>query len=129
MIAINNLAWFLCEEQGQYQEALTLANRGLQHASEYLDLIDTRGVAYYRLGNLEEAVKDFERFTQLCPPWLPSLATTRFHLARTYVQMGNLPAAVRQLEQIPGLDASTSNLSAGDQAEAKLLLERIKKGN
>jgi len=129
VIAMNNLAWFLCEEQGQYQEALTLANRGLQYEPDYLDLIDTRGVAHYRLGNLPEAVKDFERFIGLCPPWAPSLATTRFHLARAYAQMENRPEAVRQLGQIPGLDEGASVLSVTDQTEARLLLERIKKGN
>lgn len=129
VIAMNNLAWFLCEEQGQYQEALALANRGLARAPEYLDLIDTRGVTYYRLGNPAEAVKDFERFIELCPPGGRSLATTRFHLARAYAQLGNRPEAVRQLGQIPGLNEGTSALSATDQAEAKLLLERITKGD
>jgi tetratricopeptide (TPR) repeat protein len=129
MIAMNNLAWFLCEEKSQYQEALTLANRGLERAPEYLDLIDTRGIIHYRMGNREDAVKDFGRFIELCPPSTPSLVITRFHLARVYLEEGNLVEAARQLDQISGLEDGTSGLSAADQAEAKLLLDRVKKGS
>ncbi|UCD51012.1 MAG: tetratricopeptide repeat protein [Phycisphaerales bacterium] len=129
VIAMNNLAWYLCEEQGQYQEALTLATRGLELAPEYLDLIDTRGVAHYRMGHMDEAVRDFTRFIELCPPGKASLATTRFHLARTYSGMGNSAEAVRQLEQISGLREGSSRLSPSDQAEARRLLEQLRKGS
>jgi tetratricopeptide (TPR) repeat protein len=129
VIAMNNLAWYLCEERGQYQEALSLATKGLELAPEYLDLVDTRGVAHYRLGHMEEAVRDFTRFIELCPPGLASLATTRFHLARTYSEMGNAAEAVRQLEQISGLREGRSSLSASDQAEASRLLEKLRKGS
>jgi tetratricopeptide (TPR) repeat protein len=129
VIAMNNLAWYLCEEQGQYQEALDLANRGLELAPQYLDLIDTRGVAHYRMGHLDAAVQDFARFVELCPPGTASLAATRFHLARAYSGLGNSGEAVRQLEQIPGLREGSSSLGASDQAEAQRLLEELRKGS
>ena len=129
VIATNNLAWFLCETQHEYEEALALADGALERTPEYLDLIDTRGVIYFRMGNLEGAVKDFTRFIELCPPGTGSLATTRFHLAQVYSEMGNLSDATRQLEQISGLLDGTSDLSATDEAEAKRLLERAKKGS
>ncbi|GAG21967.1 unnamed protein product, partial [marine sediment metagenome] len=44
VIAINNLAWIMCEKQGKYQQALELAQQGLRTAPNYIDLIDTRGV-------------------------------------------------------------------------------------
>ncbi len=129
VIAMNNLAWYLCEEQGKYQEALDLASRGLELAPEYLDLIDTRGVAHYRLGHLDEAVQDFARFVELCSPGVASLPTTRFHLGRAYFEMGNRAEATRQLEQIPGLREGRGRLGAPDQAEATRLLEQLKKGS
>jgi tetratricopeptide (TPR) repeat protein len=129
VIAMNNLAWYLCEEQGKYQEAMDLATRGLDLAPEYLDLIDTRGVAHYRLGHMDEAVRDFTRFIELCPPGAASLPTTRFHLARTYAAMGNSAEAVRQLEQISGLREGNSGLSPSDQTEASRLLEQLRKGS
>ena len=129
VIAMNNLAWYLCEEQGKYQEAMDLATRGLDLAPEYLDLIDTRGVAHYRLGHMDEAVRDFTRFVELCPPGAASLPTTRFHLARTYAAMGNSAEAVRQLEQISGLREGNSGLSPSDQTEASRLLEQLRKGS
>jgi len=129
VMALNNLAWFLCEEERQYQEALALANRGLERSPTYLDLIDTRGVIHYRMGNLDLAVKDFEKCVELCPPKASSLATMRFHLARTYHALGNEEEAARHLQRIVGLEDDRSNLSADDQAEAKLLLDQVKKGS
>ena len=56
---VNNLAWIMCEHEGQYEEALELAQQGLKVSPEYADLIDTRGVIYYRSGEYQKAVEDF----------------------------------------------------------------------
>ena len=59
VIAMNNLAWIRCEEQGRFEEALALVETGLKLQPAYADLIDTRGVTYYRMGKFEKAIKDF----------------------------------------------------------------------
>ena len=61
VVAVNNLAWILCEDQNQYQQALELAEKGLAKEPNYVDLLDTRGMVYYRLGRFERAVEDFTR--------------------------------------------------------------------
>ncbi len=136
--ATNNLAWLLCEEQKQYQEALDLANRGLKLRPEYIDLIETRGVIEYRMGRFEEAARDLSRSVELYPVNSPALATTHFHLARVYAEMGRRTDAVEQLEQALTLhrrsEQSTdpgqrkSMLSSEDLAEAKRLLDDLQKG-
>lgn len=129
IIALNNLAWFLCEEQGKYEEALHLADRGLEIAPEYLDLIDTRGVVHYRMGHLEDAVRDFSKFIELSPTHARSLPTTRFHLARAHAEMGRKTEAIEQLEQTLSAQSQIGGLSPSDLADAKLLLEQLKKGS
>jgi tetratricopeptide (TPR) repeat protein len=129
VLALNNLAWFLCEERGKYQEALDLADRGLQIAPDYLDLIDTRGVAHYRMGHFDDAVKDFTRFIELCPSRVRSLTITRFHLARTYASMGRRAEATRELEETLSAQNRSGGLPPSDLAEAKVLLEQLKKGS
>lgn len=129
LIALNNLAWFLCEDKGQHTEALALANRGLQVEPEYLDLIDTRGVIYYRMGRFEEAIQDFRKFVSLCPPARATLFTTRFHLARAYAEMGRKAEAVQQLELTLKGTQAAQVLSANDLTEAKLLFEQLTKGS
>ena len=58
VIAINNLAWMLCESSSSspeaIQESLQLADRGLKLVPDYMDLLDTRGVVHYRLGQSGE---------------------------------------------------------------------------
>jgi len=67
VLAINNLAWIICREYGECQEALELAQRGLKTKPKYTDLIDTRGVAYYKLGQYENAIHDFTRCLEMYP--------------------------------------------------------------
>ena len=96
LIALNNLAWFLCEDKGQYAEALDFASGGRQIEPQYLDLIDTRGVIYYRMGRYEEAIQDFTEFLDQCPANKVSLPAARFHLARAYIETGRQVEAIQR---------------------------------
>jgi tetratricopeptide (TPR) repeat protein len=129
LIAINNLAWIVCEEQGKYQQALELAQRGLKIAPNYIDLIDTRGVAYYRLGQLNKAVEDFTTCIELYPKGAPSMVTSHFHLARAFAGLGQRDKAVEHLNQALDLDSRIGGLLTTDLAEAQRLLERLQKGS
>jgi tetratricopeptide (TPR) repeat protein len=124
VVALNNLAWALCEEQGQYQEALQLAEKGLRMMPEYADLIDTRGMAHYRLRHLDQAVRDFSRCIELYPANLPAVGRSRFNLARAYVDLGGSKVeAARQLAQVIAL-CRTYN-EKGASAEARKLLREV----
>ena len=103
VIALNNLAWILCEEStpspAKLQEALKLANRGLALMPNYMDLLDTRGMVHYRLGNLDKAVADFETCIGLFPTDAPQSAAARFHLARTLADRKSRTEAIDCLKQ------------------------------
>ena len=129
IVAINNLAWVLCEDQAQYEEALRLAERGLTLAPDYLDLIDTRGVANDRSGNLEKAAADFSRCIELYPSRSPTSVVPRFHLARVYAKMGRKTQAVQQLKDALSLHEQIGGLAPRDLAEAKALLDELEKGS
>jgi tetratricopeptide (TPR) repeat protein len=119
MIAMNNLAWALCEEENQpdaYPEALALAERGLRIAPDYVDLLDTRGYAFFRLKNFDKAEADFVRCARLYPPNSPWAAIPRYHLAKTYAAMERKAEAQEQLRM--ALDSNAANLrSAKEQAD------------
>lgn len=135
VFAVNNLAWLLCEERGQYTEALALANRGLKMRLEYIDLLDTRGVIHYRLGHLEKAIEDLTRCIELYPVNSPAMASTHFHIARVYAEMGRKIDATRHVQQALTLhrqsEQSTdprqkrSVLSDSDLADARRLLDQL----
>ncbi|MBN2133433.1 MAG: tetratricopeptide repeat protein [Sedimentisphaerales bacterium] len=133
VIAMNNLAWILCEENGQYQEALDLADRGLSVAPEYIDIMDTRGVIHYRMGgadpsHYEKAEADFRRCLELYPTTALAGAATRFHLARVYDKTARKPEALQEVQKALDLHDSMGGLSSEDLAEAKLLLRRLQGG-
>ncbi|OHB64328.1 MAG: hypothetical protein A2Y77_12775 [Planctomycetes bacterium RBG_13_62_9] len=116
--AINNLAWILCEkekaEEQSYQEALALAEKGLKTVPDYMDLLDTRGFAYYRLGDFEKAASDFARCIELYPTNSPLSATPRFHLAMTYAAMKHKTRAVERLRE--ALDLNRRNIQLAKES-------------
>ncbi|UCE99933.1 MAG: tetratricopeptide repeat protein, partial [Planctomycetota bacterium] len=129
IIAINNLAWIICEEQGKHQQALELAQRGLKIAPNYYDLIDTRGVIYYRLGEFDKAVRDFNECLRLYPSVTPTSIGTRFYLARALAKLGQNGKAIQYLNEALKLNSQTGGLSTADLSEAQRLLNQLKEGS
>lgn len=129
VIVINNLAWILCEEQGNYQKALELAQKGLTITPNYVDLIDTCGVAYYRLGQSDKAVQCFTKCLKLLPDSVPAAAATYFHLGRALESLGQKEEAIKNLNKALELNSETGGLSPEDEREARSLLEELSRGN
>jgi tetratricopeptide (TPR) repeat protein len=125
VVAMNNLAWFLCEDQRQYQEALNLASRGLTLVPDYADLSDTRGVIYYRMGRYEDAVRDFSMCIRQYPNDATALTAVRFHLGRTYVALGRKTEAEQELTQALALQDRIGGLTPSDKEEARRLLDQV----
>lgn len=128
VIAMNNLAWILCEEQRKYQQALELAHRGLEKSPRYVDLIDTRGVAYYRLGEFDKAVQDFKQCVNLYPTKTPSVVASYFHLAKALARLGRKGEAIENLTKTLNLNNKIGGLSDADFAEAQRLLKELSEG-
>ncbi len=129
VIVINNLAWILCEEQGNFKQALELALRGLTITPNYVDLIDTCGVAYYRLGQCDKAVQCFTKCLELFPDRVPAAAATYFHLGRALASLGQKEEAVENLNKALELNAETGGLSPEDARQTKSLLEELSRGS
>jgi len=134
-IAINNLAWILCEDQKRPEEALALVQKGLAIAPQYLDLIDTRGMAYYRVGEFEKAAQDFTTCIELYPTGAPAKAASHFHLARALDKLGQTAKAIEQLDKALALQNEivsqnrVGGLSRADLTEAQRLREQLQEGS
>ena len=116
------------DQQGQYQQALQLVRQGLQKAPDYADLIDTRGVIYYRLGEYNKALRDFTQCINLYPARAPSIVASYFHLGRALISLGQKDEAIESLKKTLDLNTKIGNLSAGDFTEAQRLLEELSQG-
>jgi cellulose synthase operon protein C len=132
-VAINNLAWIMCEHQQKYQEALELAQRGLEESPDYIDLVDTRGMAYFRLGDLEKARRDFSQCVKLYPPQTPALAGSYFHLGRTLARLAQEDVslkneALKNLKQALDLNTKVQGLNPQEEVEALRLHNDLSQG-
>ncbi|RKY08877.1 MAG: hypothetical protein DRP66_03560 [Planctomycetota bacterium] len=121
LVAMNNLAWILCEEHGEYQRAMELVEKGLAMNPGYIDLIDTSGMIHYRTKQFDKAAGDFKKCVALYPEKAPALAGSYFHLAKTFDQMGDKQQAVDNLRKSIVL----KGLSQKDLNEAEKLLTKL----
>ncbi|MGA2069873.1 MAG: tetratricopeptide repeat protein [Sedimentisphaerales bacterium] len=128
VVAVNNLAWILCEDQNQYQKALELAERGLAKEPNYIDLLDTRGMAYYRLGRFESAVEDFNRCVTLYPAGKSSLTSSYFHLACALEKLGRTSQASENIKKALDLNKAVGGLTTAELTEARQLLQKLSEG-
>jgi tetratricopeptide (TPR) repeat protein len=129
LIAINNLAWILSEKKDQYQKALDLAQKGLKLAPNYLDLIETRGVIFYRMGESTKAIQDLSKCIELYSDSSPQYVAASFHLARALDKTGKKDEALKYLNQALDLEEKTGGLSSTELNEAKHLLIKLQEGN
>ena len=129
VIAINNLAWIMSEDQGNYREALELAQRGLEIAPDYSDLVDTRGVIYYRLGQYEKAAENFRKCIEIGPSTARAGVATRFYLAKALAELGERKQAVAQLNEALQMQAQIGGMLRADVLEARDLLKRLEEGS
>lgn len=126
IVALNNLAWIVSEQQGKYADALKLATDGLAKYPDYEELLDTRGVIYFRMGEFDKAVEDFLKSLKLIPPGNIEAAGTYFHLGRTYAEMGDKVKAAENLNMALTLDPTGKVLSAEDIAATRSLLYKLR---
>jgi tetratricopeptide (TPR) repeat protein len=129
VIAINNLAWILCEQQGKHQQALQLARRGLDIAPNYVDLVDTCGVAHYRLSQYDQAVQCFTKCLKLYPDGIPAATAAYLHLGRALAKLGQKFEAIGNLNKALALNDEIGGLSPADLDETKLILEELSQGS
>jgi tetratricopeptide (TPR) repeat protein len=124
-MVVNNLAWLMCEEQAQYQEALAMTDAVLLKFPEYIDLIDTRGMIYYRMQQYDEAISDFNKCVELYPKNNPGLAATYFHLGRAQAATGSRTAAITNLKLAIEINESKSTLSKEQLDEMRKLMDGL----
>jgi tetratricopeptide (TPR) repeat protein len=125
VVSMNNLAWIICENQGKHAEAIELTEKGLSLAPNYIDLIDTRGVAYYRMGRFDDAIRDFSECIKLYPEDTAAVTAAHFHLARALAKAKRTDESVENLNKALRLNDKVGGLSPDDLAEVNNLLEKL----
>jgi tetratricopeptide (TPR) repeat protein len=129
------LAWLICEDKGKPQEALELAQKGLKISPNYADLIDTRGVIYYQMGEFDKAVEDFTKCIRLYlenTKGKPAAIASRFRLAKTFAKLGQDVKALEHLNQALDMNQALdpeNKIRGSDLDDAQTLLKQLQEGN
>lgn len=122
---LNNLAWLLAFELGDPDQALDLANQGLQREPDYPYLLDTRGMIFYKLGRLAEARQDLERCISLDDARSETKASAFATLGQVLAQLNNREQAASYLEQALRLDRKNNSFPASRRAEIENLYNSL----
>ncbi len=128
-LAINNLAWIMCEKLGQYRQSHELAEQALQKNCDCIDFLDTLGLTHYRLGLYEEAVRDFTRSVELSPPQSPAAVLSLFHLAQARIAMGLHTEAIQALQLIVKSGRDAGNVYETEISRIESILRQLQNNN
>ncbi len=127
MQALNDLAWILQENDGDYATALDLANQGLSLQGSDADrkhLLDTRGTILSKMPNrLPDAKADFEELVKLTAPDSPQRAKALLNLGRVCAKLGESDQARQHLEEALKIDEATPVFTPEERTEAQDLLK------
>jgi tetratricopeptide (TPR) repeat protein len=120
--ALNDSAWILSESLRDYKKALELADRGVAAAPDDDHLRDTRGVILSKLGRLQDALKDFEKFAQLNPPDSPRRAKALLQMGLTCAKLKDSAQTKRHLGEALRIDREKNVFSPQERAEVNQVL-------
>lgn len=118
VVALNNLAWLLAEQNVKSDEALSLIDRVIEYYGPRPEFLDTRTVVLLNLGRHEAAVADLTRTIEDAPSF-----TKYLHLTDAHRQASNRTAARAALNRARSLNPGPGRLSPAELT----LLQRLEK--
>lgn len=115
-MALNDMAFFMCEHGGNLDQALGFAQRALQRVPEQPSFSDTVGCIYLKKGLNDSAVQVFGNLVRKYPKY-PAF---RYHLGMALLEKGDKTKAKKELET-----ALAGHPSRRDEVRIKELLGKI----
>jgi tetratricopeptide (TPR) repeat protein len=125
---LNDLAWILQEHYQRYDEALKLANKGLEFARDDTHLLDTRATILSNMPDrLADAKKDFETLAQLSPSDSRQQAKALFRLGGMCAKLNDPIQAKQHLQKALEIDRKLNVFTPDERAEIMKLLPQVEK--
>jgi tetratricopeptide (TPR) repeat protein len=94
-VALNNKAFLMAEHGGDLDVALTMAQQAKRMLPNLSEVSDTLGWIYLRKNLSDNAIDIFKDLVSK----EPHASTYRYHLGMAYFQKGDMPAALKQLQE------------------------------
>ncbi|MGE3180541.1 MAG: tetratricopeptide repeat protein, partial [Phycisphaerae bacterium] len=121
--ALNDLAWFLGMERNRYDEAIALADRGVNLSPRHAELRDTRGNILYKNSKYVAAMVDFEVCAEAGLAQTQR-ARTQLMIARCASRLNDHEKARRAAEQALELAKGPNDLTEEENRELQELVVR-----
>ena len=115
-LALNGMAFFICENGGNLDQALAFVQRALQTSPGQPSYTDTLGCVYLKKGLRDSALQVFRNLVKNYPKY----STFRYHLGLALLETGDKQGAKKELES-----ALADHASPQDEARIKALLGKI----
>jgi len=115
-LALNDMAFFICENGGNLDQALGFAQRALQRVPGQPSYSDTIGCIYLKKGLNDSALQVFNNLVKK----YPNYSTFRYHLGMALLKKGDKNGAKKELGT-----ALTAHPSRQDETRIKELLGKI----
>jgi tetratricopeptide (TPR) repeat protein len=119
----NNLAWILAHTKGKEAEALALIGRALEAQGPVVQLLDTRGMVYLKLGRIEPATADLEKAVRANP----EIPSRQLHLALAYLTAGRREEAAAALRKAVQGGLEPAKLDPLDRSTHEQILAALAK--
>lgn len=127
--ALNDLAWILAGELDDLDGAIRLADQAIKLYARNPHLLDTRGVVLWKLGRLDEAVRDLQESASIAAKlrrWRTQMEAL-IHLADVYVERKESIKARLVLEEAGALDARHAVLSDAKRSDLDQRIELLRR--
>ncbi len=106
-IALNNLGYFLTEQNLRLPEALDLITEAVKIDPTNPSFLDSLGWVYFKLGKLDEA----EKYLKEAIRFSPNATTSLDHLGDVYFKQGKFDLANRVWKKAIGLSSNADEIS------------------
>jgi tetratricopeptide (TPR) repeat protein len=124
---LNDLAWILQEHDQRYDDALKLANKGLNLAPNELHLLDTRGTILANMkGRLNDAMNDYKKLIELIPADTPQKAKAQRELGLICFKLNDIVQAKKYLQDALEIDQKIKVFTPDERLEIMNILQENK---
>lgn len=112
---LNNLAYILCENLNQPQQALPYAQRAAELAADEASVLDTLGWVQFRSGQVSQGIQTLRRALEISP-----LPDTYYHLGEIYRQQDALDDARQMYESAQQLADRRGQTDISEKSRQRL---------
>ncbi len=122
IVILNNMAYILADNLNRPEDALKYIERALSHRSQDHNLMDTYGFVLLKKGEINRAIKEFEKSMSIQPT-----STASYHLGLAFKKTQDYQGALKALREAEKLLEKNLAGREKEMEKVKDLIEEVEK--